>query len=111
MDSGVWMGSDESVAESSLPSEDAPNWGEDLLKSVLDPSAKGKSPIEPTVAAVPPLGPLVSARPQPVISGFEEREHHYAREYVNDCLEKGEDSIDLGYVPSRVECFLALKPG
>lgn len=103
MDSGVWMGSDESVAESLLPSEDAPNWGEDLLKTVLDPHAKGKSPIEPSVAMASPLGPLVSARPQPVIAASEIseelREHIFAREIVNDCLEKGNDSIDLGYVP------------
>lgn len=91
------MGSDESVAESSLPSEDASVWGEDFLKPVLDPSVKGESPFEPSIATAPLVVP---ARPQPVIMGSEEpQEHHLAREVVNDCLEKGQDSIDLGYVP------------
>ncbi|KAJ5198809.1 uncharacterized protein N7459_008632 [Penicillium hispanicum] len=93
VDSGVWMGSDESTAESLLPSEDASAWGEDLLKTVLDPKATGKYPqglALPKATAAPVL-------PLPIWKGLHESEQHkFARAVVNDCLEKGEDSIDLG---------------
>lgn len=90
VDSGVWMGSDESAAESSLPSEDASNWGEDLLKTVLDPMGKKDTLDEPSVPSSPMKAP-------PGASGREEsNEHHIARAIVNECLDKGEDSIDLG---------------
>lgn len=97
VDSGVWMGSDESGADSLLPSEDGP-WGEDLLKTVLDPKAQGKSTqgplvLLPTGKAATPVPPL------PVWKGpNESEEHRFARSVVNDCLEKGEDIIDLGYI-------------
>lgn len=94
MDSGVWMGSDESVAESSLPSEDASGWGEDLLKTVLDPQAQSKSPIGPSNAAASSLAP---AKHRPMPLGLpESEEHRIARTIVHECLEKGDDSIDLG---------------
>ena len=97
VDSGVWMGSDESVAESLLPS-DSSSWGEDLLKTVLDPRANGKSAgevshAEPSAASsgLPVSGLKGQQEPEP-------EERVYARTVVNDCLEKGDDSIDLGYV-------------
>lgn len=94
VDSGVWMGSDESVAESSLPSEDASGWGEDLLKTVLDPQAQSKSPIGPSNAAASSLAP---AKHRPMPLGLpESEEHRIARTIVHECLEKGDDSIDLG---------------
>ncbi|KAJ5628849.1 hypothetical protein N7490_011077 [Penicillium lividum] len=94
VDSGVWMGSDESGADSLLPSEDGP-WGEDLLKTVLDPktskSSQGPSLLLPSGKAAPPIFPL------PILKGPEEsREHRFARSVVNDCLEKGNDIVDLG---------------
>ncbi|KAJ5552189.1 hypothetical protein N7494_001567, partial [Penicillium frequentans] len=95
VDSGVWMGSDESGADSLIPSEDGP-WGEDLLKTVLDPKAQGKSAQGPLVLlpsgkAAPPVLPL------PVLKGPHESEgQRFARSVVNDCLEKGEDIVDLG---------------
>ncbi|KAJ5888446.1 hypothetical protein N7495_008487 [Penicillium taxi] len=91
VDSGVWMGSDESGA-SLLPSEDASNWGEDLLKSVLDPNVAGKFPLQGTSASTASPVP-----PTPVMKGLHEsEEHRYARAVVNECLEKGKESIDLG---------------
>ncbi|KAJ5137456.1 uncharacterized protein N7443_010251 [Penicillium atrosanguineum] len=96
VDSGVWMGSDESLAESSLPSEDGPAWGEDLLKSVLDPQGQGRFPLESSTLRAPtPV--QAQSRPIPVfIKDGESEEHRIAKAIVNNCLEKGEDSIDLG---------------
>lgn len=97
VDSGVWMGSDESIAESSLPSEDASNWGEDLLKTVLDPRAPSKVANAPSL--VKPAGlASISVQPRPVIlqGPVETEEHKYAKAVINECLEKGDDSVDLG---------------
>lgn len=95
VDSGVWMGSDESAAESPLTSEDTPAWGEDLLKTVLDPRAPGRASAElpSSRVTVPILAP-----PRPIVSNcYEEpEEHRFARKVINECLEKGEESIDLG---------------
>lgn len=98
VDSGVWMGSDESLAESSLPSEDGSAWGEDLLKSVLDPQGKGRSPLESSLSGSPAPAPVqAQSRPMPVlIKDGGSEEHRIAKEIINNCLEKGEDSIDLG---------------
>ncbi|KAJ5266741.1 hypothetical protein N7478_009549 [Penicillium angulare] len=109
VDSGVWMGSDESGAESLLPSEDSP-WGEDLLKTVLDPKGVGKIGFGPggigigsesgtslssASASVSATGS--SVLPLPILKGLNElEEHRFARSVVNDCLEKGEDVVDLG---------------
>ncbi|KAH3227027.1 hypothetical protein KXV86_009061, partial [Aspergillus fumigatus] len=41
VDSGVWMGSDESTAESLLPSEDASIWGEDLMRNMQTSTSAG----------------------------------------------------------------------
>lgn len=95
VDSGVWMGSDESVAESLLTSEDSPAWGEDLLKTVLDPRAPGRAS-----SGLPfSRGPVSIPAPprQMAVNGTDEsKEHRFARKVVNDCLENGEESIDLG---------------
>lgn len=96
VDSGVWMGSDESLAESSLPSEDGPGWGEDLLKSVLDPQGKGRFPLESSILRAPTP---IQAQSRPIsvfVKDGETEEHRIAKEIINNCLEKGEDSIDLG---------------
>jgi hypothetical protein len=91
VDSGVWMGSDESVAESLLPSEDGSAWGEDLRKSVLDPKKSGNSaPLFVGTENVP-------AQMKGIVKGHEEsEEQRFAREVVNDCLDRGQESIDLG---------------
>ncbi|KAJ5748839.1 uncharacterized protein N7511_010535, partial [Penicillium nucicola] len=91
VDSGVWMGSDESAAESLLPSEDGSAWEEDLRKAVLDPRKPGNStPFLIGTQNAP-------AQMKGVIMGSEEsKEQRFAREVVNDCLDKGQDSIDLG---------------
>ncbi|KAJ5989330.1 hypothetical protein N7481_004540 [Penicillium waksmanii] len=95
VDSGVWMGSDESVAESLLTSEDSPAWGEDLLKTVLDPRAPGRAPTDLPFSRGPV--PIPAPPRQIVVNGNEEsEEHRFVRKVVNDCLEKGEESIDLG---------------
>ncbi|OQE28886.1 hypothetical protein PENSTE_c003G00203 [Penicillium steckii] len=100
VDSGVWMGSDESAAESVLTSEDSPNWGEDLLKTVLDPRASGKNPVGLPLTAG--SGPTPApTRPIVVNGNGESEEHRFARKLVNDCLEKGEESIDLGNLNMR----------
>lgn len=91
VDSGVWMGSDESGAESLLPSEDGSAWGEDLRKSVLDPRKAASSTSLVMDAESTP------AQMRGMFRGIEEsEEHQYARRVVNDCLDKGHESIDLG---------------
>lgn len=102
MDSGVWMGSDESGAESLLTSEDTPAWGEDLLKTVLDPRAPGKCSAQLPFSRGPVPVPAPS-RPIAINGHGESEEHRFARKVVNDCLEKGEESIDLGYVRDKYQ--------
>jgi hypothetical protein len=91
------MGSDESIAESSLPSEDASTWGEDLLKTVLDPRAPSKVSNAPSLfKASDTVSTTVQPRPVIFQGPFESEEHKYAKAVINDCLEKGDDSVDLG---------------
>lgn len=93
IDSGVWMGSDESGAESLLLSEDAPGWAEDLIKSARESNAIGNPP-----------GALrqqyqATAQSHNAFKKSEEPEgHRFCRTVVNDCLEKGRDSVDLRLV-------------
>lgn len=91
VDSGVWMGSDESSAESLLPSEDGSAWGEDLRKSVLDPRKPGSSiPFLVETENMPTQNRVVFKSPE------ESDAHRFARQVVGDCLDKGHESIDLG---------------
>ncbi|KAJ5795604.1 uncharacterized protein N7518_004144 [Penicillium psychrosexuale] len=93
VDSGVWMGSDESVAESLLPSEDGSAWGEDLRKSVLDPRKPGSSiPVSIETENMSSQTRIAFKSPE------ESDPHRFAREVIGDCLDKGHESIDLGYV-------------
>ncbi|PKY06566.1 leucine rich repeat domain protein [Aspergillus campestris IBT 28561] len=86
VDSGVWMGSDDSGVDSLLPSEDASIWGEELLHH----STVGR------VGDVVPGEIAAGAQQRVVFKKVEEsREHQLARAIVNDCLEKGQDSVDL----------------
>lgn len=97
VDSGVWMGSDDSFAESCLPSEDASTWGEDLLKTVLDPRAPSKVPNAPFLArAFEPAPASVQSRPTAIQGPAESEEHKYAKAVIDTCLERGDDSVDLG---------------
>ncbi|KAJ5514030.1 Leucine-rich repeat typical subtype [Penicillium fimorum] len=90
VDSGVWMGSDESGAESLLASEDGSAWGEDLRKSVLDPRKSGSTLFLNETENVPAQTRVAFRSPE------ESDAHRYAREVVSDCLDKGHESIDLG---------------
>lgn len=92
VDSGVWMGSDESLSGGSLlPSEEGSAWGEDLLKQVRDANAL---PTESTSQLQHP-GPQTRVAAKKI---EEPREHQLAQALVNDCLEKGRDSVDLRFV-------------
>lgn len=114
VDSGVWMGSDESFAESLLPSEDAPI-SEEFFKNVRNsnprvPKKEQDEDAVPFAFAAPgpesalgmDRGPISKPQPQVVTQPrvafrrvFESQEHQLARAIVNDCLEKGQDSVDL----------------
>ncbi|OJJ03331.1 hypothetical protein ASPVEDRAFT_134225 [Aspergillus versicolor CBS 583.65] len=100
VDSGVWMGSDESVG-SFLPSEDTACWGEELLirdEATGMASARG-------IAGLP-----VHAGPAKTMRVEESRENQMARAVVNDCLERGLDSIDLSNGNLRVVPQGLLRP-
>ncbi|KAI9373257.1 hypothetical protein BJX61DRAFT_389192 [Aspergillus egyptiacus] len=95
VDSGVWMGSDES--EAFLASEDTGGWGEELLlkdeeEMELDRRAQG--------AKATVLGTGLRAGFAKVAE--ESREHQVARAIVNDCLESGQDSVDLSIGNLRI---------
>lgn len=93
VDSGVWMGSDESLSGGSLlPSEEGSTWGEDLLKQARDAN----------VLATESTPQLLQPGPQTRVAARkieEPREHQLAQAVVNDCLEKGRDTVDLRFVP------------
>ncbi|KAL4935672.1 hypothetical protein BDV06DRAFT_228605 [Aspergillus oleicola] len=107
VDSGVWMGSDESVSVSGvsgvqLLSEDGESscWGEEFIRDegvgLGSTNSNGMGMGLGMQALVPGPGPV------PVRTGFarkvateESREHQVARAIINDCLERGLDSIDL----------------
>ncbi|KAL4872407.1 hypothetical protein BDV12DRAFT_162154 [Aspergillus spectabilis] len=100
VDSGVWMGSDESVV---LASEDAVGWEEELL--VKDEQAPGGQG----------TGFDRAKMPTTVRAGFakkveESREYQVARAIVNECLERGLDSIDLSTGNLRVIPAGLLRP-
>lgn len=92
VDSGVWMGSDDydsGPGSGFLPSD--ADLGEDWLNSHANGGTKTVMPQNQTQQ-----------------QGFrkveeEPREHQVARGIVNDCLERGEDSVDLRYIfpPTR----------
>ncbi|CAG8175577.1 unnamed protein product [Penicillium salamii] len=95
VDSGVWMGSDESSVESMMSSD--PAWGEDLRKSVLDPknASTPSTPIAPRASATDTEQTPTQVRV--LFRGMaESQQHQAARKVVNECLEKGHETIDLG---------------
>jgi predicted metal-dependent phosphotriesterase family hydrolase len=96
VDSGVWMGSDESGADSLLPSEDASNWGDEFLKDTSNTTVTGGG----ADISVTDSGRWeAQGQPwmqRPGLKKVEEpREHQAARAIVNECLESGQDSVDL----------------
>ncbi|KAE8309642.1 hypothetical protein BDV41DRAFT_425118 [Aspergillus transmontanensis] len=105
VDSGVWMGSDESGADSLLPSEDPSMWGEELLK---DTGNSAVTEIGTDVAMRDSERWTAQGQSWTQRSGLkkveEPKEHQAARNIVNECLESGQDSIDLS------NCFLRVVP-
>jgi hypothetical protein len=101
IDSGVWMGSDESSEFALSMSEDVSLSREEFLRTTNGPStSEGPAnvlltgddarAIDPEDKCYPRYGQLY--RPRAIL---EPKEHELARSIVNDCLEKGQDSIDL----------------
>ena len=114
VDSGVWMGSDDSRA-SVLASEDAPPcWGEELLGQHQNPNRDQEREREQDQDEGMGMGmdmgmdmggamsttaglSRIPARPGFAKKVEESREHQMARAVVNDCLESGLDSVDIRY--------------
>ena len=110
VDSGVWMGSDDSRA-SILASEDAPPcWGEELLGQNQnlnrDQERDREQDQDEGMGMGMDMGVAMSttaglnripARPGFAKKVEESREHQMARAVVNDCLESGLDSVDIRY--------------
>ncbi|RDW72376.1 leucine-rich repeat domain-containing protein [Aspergillus mulundensis] len=103
-DSGVWMGSDDSRASGMgfLASEDAAAWGEELLGQNQDLNQDGDADGDEGMGMATGMGLGM----MPARAGFakkveESREHQLARAVVNDCLERGLDSVDLSNAPLR----------
>lgn len=94
VDSGVWMGSDESGADSLMSSESSA-WGEDLRKSALTP--KNTTRFNNPEADV-------ETTPTQIRASFKSMEepaaHRLARQAITDALERGREAFDLGYVVS-----------
>lgn len=101
VDSGVWMGSDESGVSSALPSEDAP-WGEDFLEGGRNAQAQalvqGRDSGSNSGSGAG-NNELSVVQGRSVFRSVEEPvEHQLARNIVLDCLDKGQDSVDLRLV-------------
>ncbi|KAJ5247829.1 hypothetical protein N7468_002812 [Penicillium chermesinum] len=106
LDSGVWMGSDESGADSLL-SSDGPAWGEDLLKTTFT----SKPPQGPSLLSSKVSASTQSLLPVPILKAPDEpEEHRIARSTVHNCLEKGEETIDLGEAPISEDAYTSLQP-
>ncbi|KAL4920926.1 hypothetical protein BDW62DRAFT_152409 [Aspergillus aurantiobrunneus] len=98
VDSGVWMGSDESGGGGFWADEDAvAGWGEELF--MKDEELNRKMP-----------GVPVRAGFAKKMAPAESREHQAARAIVNECLERGLDSIDLSNGNLRVVPSGLLRP-
>jgi hypothetical protein len=97
VDSGVWMGSDES---GSVFASEGDRWGEELLGGSVEEDVRQGEGDNVHVTGNGNGSGMVSAGTR---MGFakkveeESKEHRVARAIVNDCLERGEDSIDLRY--------------
>lgn len=99
LDSGVWMGSDGSSSECLLSSEasscdDFLALGQDAKKvSVVEDNMKDDDDDAKEAENGRDTGPTFAARN--LQKQDEPKEHQTARALVNDCLEKGQDCVDL----------------
>ncbi|KAL4980444.1 hypothetical protein BDW66DRAFT_55250 [Aspergillus desertorum] len=121
VDSGVWMGSDDSKA-SFLASEDVPPcWGEELLYQNQELKQEQEQEREQDQDQDEEMGMCVAMSTTmglgriPVRARFvkkveESREHQMARAVVNDCLERGLDSVDISNGNLRVIPTGLLRP-
>lgn len=93
VDSGVWLGSDEGLSVSGLPSEDV-LWGEDDDDILRDGNnTRGRD----SNARSNDESVVVQTRAS--FKGNEEpEEHQLAQAFVLECLDNGQDSIDLRWV-------------
>ncbi|KAL4808813.1 hypothetical protein BDV18DRAFT_133235 [Aspergillus unguis] len=125
VDSGVWMGSDDrdslagsmsgfgSAPESGfLGSEDVgPSWGEDLIPDHERDQSRTQEHREQEQHQDEAMSRPVRL---PVRAGFgrveESKEHQVARAIVNDCLERGLDSVDISNGNLRVVPSGLLRP-
>ncbi|EED20170.1 Leucine Rich Repeat domain protein [Talaromyces stipitatus ATCC 10500] len=97
LDSGVWMGSDESSSDCLLSSEASSC--EDFIARAWAGNEEGElklphwntESIKNETGQV--AGPVFAARN--IQSTDESQEHRNARRMVNDCLDKGQESVDL----------------
>lgn len=98
MDSGVWMGSDESSSDCLLSSEAS------SCEDFMARAWAGQNQVEPKFMAGiidtgsndqdgQIAGPVFAARNMRNLD--EPEEHSNARAMVNECLEKGQESVDL----------------
>ncbi|KAL4901458.1 hypothetical protein BDW74DRAFT_83698 [Aspergillus multicolor] len=104
-DSGVWMGSDDSRAEF-LASEDAGAWGEELLNEHRGQNQRPDKEQDGDDDQAMGMATGLGLGMRPARAGFakkveESREHQLARAVVNDCLERGLESVDLSNAPLR----------
>ncbi|KAL4990953.1 hypothetical protein BDW68DRAFT_185217 [Aspergillus falconensis] len=117
VDSGVWMGSDDSRA-SFLASEDAPPcWGEELLGQNQDLNQEQEQEQDEGMGMgmSMAMSTTTGLNRIPARAGFakkveESRAHKMARAVVNDCLERGLDSIDISNGDLRVIPTGLLRP-
>ncbi|RAH42066.1 leucine-rich repeat domain-containing protein [Aspergillus brunneoviolaceus CBS 621.78] len=93
VDSGVWMGSDDSLAGGFLGSD--ASWGEEVWgQFVGEGEGKGEGVDGKGIGIGIGIG--IGRRGEEGERMFDEpREHQIARAIVNDCLERGDDSVDL----------------
>ncbi|KAL5043503.1 hypothetical protein BDW71DRAFT_187823 [Aspergillus fruticulosus] len=117
VDSGVWMGSDDSRG-SFLASEDAPPcWGEELLGQNQDLNQEQEQEQDEGMGMgmSMAMSTTTGLNRIPARAGFakkveESRAHKMARAVVNDCLERGLDSIDISNGDLRVIPTGLLRP-
>lgn len=98
MDSGVWMGSDESSSDCLLSSEAS------SCEDFMARAWAGQNQVEPkfTTGIIDTrsndqdgqiAGPVFA--PRNIQNLVESQEHRDARTMINECLEKGQESVDL----------------
>lgn len=100
LDSGVWMGSDESSSDCLLSSEASSC--EEFMTRGLSGQKQGLEQDRPADAAAQSsqnTRPVFATRNLRIVD--EPQEHRGARAMINECLEKGQESVDLRLVHFR----------